>query len=112
MPRGPSSVTVTVTVVDDDRPVAFGTLTFVPLSEEAALKAEATAMLREMVMPGEPSNPLVHPTAEPSSRTWMLQSTTGVRLPWVEDRARRLAAVIGRLRAMGPGRPGEPGRTG
>jgi hypothetical protein len=112
MPAGVSPVTVTVTVMDDDRPVAFGTLTFVPLSEEAALKAEVTAMLREMVMPGEPSNPLVHPTAEPSSRTWMLQSTTGVRLPWVEDRARRLAAVIGRLRAMGHGRPGEPGRTG
>ena len=106
MPRQPGPVTVTATVTEGGRPVAFGTLTFVPLSEEAALKAEVTALLREMVMPGEPSNPLVHPTAEPASRTWMLYSTGSVRLPWLEERAARLAEVVRRLRALGPDRPG------
>ena len=101
MPAEPVPVTVTVTVTDAGRPVAFGAVTFVPLSREEALKAEAVALLREMVMPGEPSNPLVHPTAEPASRTWMLQSTTGVRLPWIGERASRLAETVRRLRAMG-----------
>jgi hypothetical protein len=102
MPSRPVPVTVTVTVSERGAPVAFGTLTFVPLSREAALKAEATALLREMVMPGEPSNPLVHPTAEPASRTWMLYSTGSVRLPWLEERAARLAEVVRQLRAMEP----------
>ncbi len=99
MPPEPMPVTVTVTVMDAGRPVAFGTLTFVPLSVEEDLKTDALALLREMVMPGEPSNPLVHPTAEPTSRTWMLYSTGSVRLPWLEDRAARLAEVVRRLRA-------------
>jgi hypothetical protein len=114
MPDRPGPVTVTVTVSSDERPVAFGTLTFVPLTEEAALKAEVTALLREMVMPGEPSNPLVHPTAEPASRTWILQSTRGVRLPWIEERATRLAEAVRRLRALGrdpTGGAGPPGQT-
>jgi hypothetical protein len=101
MPPEPNPVTVTVAVTDADQPVAFGTLTFVPLSSEEALKTEALAVLREMVMPGEPSNPLVHPTAEPASRTWMLYSTGSVRLPWLEDRAARLVAVVRALRARG-----------
>jgi hypothetical protein len=105
MPPEPTPVTVTVTVMDANRPVAFGTLTFVPLSEEEILKTDALALLREMVMPGEPSNPLVHPTAEPASRTWMLYSTGSVRLPWLEDRAARLAEVVRRLRARGRERP-------
>jgi hypothetical protein len=101
MPIQGGPVTVAVTVTEANQPIAFGTLTFVPLSEEEALKAEVTALLREMVMPGEPSNPLVHPTAEPASRTWMLYSPTGVRLPWLEERATRLAEAIRRLRARG-----------
>jgi hypothetical protein len=105
MPPEPVPVTVTVTVTDGDRPVAFGTLTFVPLSVEEDLKTDALGLLREMVMPGEPSNPLVHPTAEPASRTWMLYSTGSVRLPWLEDRAARLAEVVRRLRARGRERP-------
>ena len=106
MPSRPCPVTVTVTVSEGGQPVAFGTLTFVPLSPETALKAEVTAILREMVMPGEPSTPLVHPTAEPVSRTWMLYSTGSVRLPWLEDRAARLAEVVRRLRALGHERSG------
>lgn len=105
MPPEPTPVTVAVTVTDAGRPVAFGTLTFVPLSVEEDLKTDALALLREMVMPGEPSNPLVHPTAEPASRTWMLYSTGSVRLPWLEDRAARLAEVVRRLRARGHERP-------
>ena len=86
---------------DGSRDVAFGTVTLLPLAEDEGLKAEVTTLLREMVMPGEPSNPLVHPTAEPASRTWMLYSPRGVRLPWLEERAVRLAAVVRRLRALG-----------
>jgi hypothetical protein len=106
MPPEPTPVTVTVTVAEAGTPVGFGTLTFVPLSVEEDLKTDAVALLREMVMPGEPSNPLVHPTAEPVSRTWMLYSTGSVRLPWLEDRAARLAEVVRRLRALGRDRPG------
>ena len=40
-------------------------------------------------------------TAEPASRTWMLYSTRSVRLPWLEERAARLADVVRRLRARG-----------
>jgi hypothetical protein len=105
MPPEPTPATVTVTVADAGTPVGFGTLTFVPLSVEEDLKTDAVALLREMVMPGEPSNPLVHPTAEPVSRTWMLYSTGSVRLPWLEDRAARLAEVVRRLRALGRERP-------
>jgi hypothetical protein len=106
MPPEPTPVTVTVTVMDAARPIAFGTLTVVPLSEEEALKTDALALLREMVMPGEPSNPLVHPTAEPVSRTWMLYSTGSVRLPWIEERAARLREVVRGLRARGRSRSG------
>jgi hypothetical protein len=106
MPPEPNPVTVTITVMEANRPVAFGTLTVVPLSEEEALKADALALLREMVMPGEPSNPLVHPTAEPGSRTWMLYSTGSVRLPWLEERAARLREVVRALRARGRSRSG------
>ena len=97
----PGPLTVTVTVRDGTRDVAFGTLTLLPLSEAEGLKVEVMTLLREMVMPGEPSNPLVHPTADPASRTWMLYSPRGVRLPWLEERAVRLAAVVRRLRALG-----------
>jgi hypothetical protein len=106
MPSEPAPVTVTVTVADGGRPVAFGALTFVPLSKEEALKTDALALLREMVMPGEPSNPLVHPTAEPARRTWMLYSTGSVRLPWLEERAARLVEVVRRLRGQDRERPG------
>jgi hypothetical protein len=50
-----------------------------------------------MVMPGEPSNPLVQPTADPSARIWMLYR---VRLPWLEERATRLAEVARRLQEL------------
>ena len=106
MPPEPRPVTLTVTVMEANRPVAFGTLTVVPLSAEDALKTEALALLREMVMPGEPSNPLVHPTAEPVSRTWMLYSTGSVRLPWLEERAARLRDAVRALRARGRSRSG------
>jgi hypothetical protein len=36
----------------------------------------------------------------------MLYSTGSVRLPWLEERATRLAEVVRRLRALGPGRAG------
>jgi hypothetical protein len=110
MPSRPCPVTVTVTVSEGEQPVAFGTLTFVPLSQDTLLKTEVTAILREMVMPGEPSNPLVHPTAEPVSRSWMLYSAGSVRLPWLEERAARLVAVVRRLRALGPERSGASDR--
>jgi hypothetical protein len=108
-PAVPAPLTVAVTVSESGRAVAFGTLTVLPLSEEEALKTEALTLIREMVMPGEPSNPLVHPTSDPATRTWLLHSPRGVRLPWLSERATRLHEVVRRLRAMGH-RPLDPPR--
>ncbi len=106
MPSPPSPVTVSVEVTEGSRAVAFGTLTLVPLSREEALKTEILTLLREMVMPGEPSNPLVHPTVDPLERIWLLYSVGSVRLPWLQERASRLVEVVAKLRALGRDRPG------
>lgn len=97
MPSPPGLVTLSATLRDGARAVGFGTTTLVPLTQEEHLKTELLTLLREMVMPGEPSNPLVQPTADPSTRTWMLYS---IRLPWLEERAARLAAVAHRLQEL------------
>lgn len=109
MPSPPAPVTVSVSVTRGTHPVAFGTLTFVPLSREEFLKTEIMTLLREMVMPGEPSNPLVHPTSDPFERIWLLYSAGSIRLPWLQERALRLADVVARLRSLGRDRTGGGG---
>jgi hypothetical protein len=102
MPSPPGLVTVSVTVTDAGAPVAFGTRTVLPLTREERLKTELLTHLREMVMPGEPSNPLVQPTADPASRIGFLY---GIRLPWLAERGPRVAELARRieeLRRRGP----------
>lgn len=94
MPAEVRFVTVSVELRRDGEPVAFGTRTILPLSEEEALKLEMLTAMREMVMPGEPSNPLVNPTTDPAERMRLVYS---IRIPWVRDRAARVEAAAVRL---------------
>ena len=68
-------------------PLGFGTHTFLPLTRREALQVEITTLLREMVMPSEPSSPLVVPTADPLDQ---IGDVIAVRLPWLRERAQRL----------------------
>jgi hypothetical protein len=97
MPSPPGLVTVAVTVTDAGTPVAFGTRTVLPLTREERLKTELLTELREMVMPGEPSNPLVQPTADPQTRIGLLY---GIRLPWLAERGSRIAALARRIEEL------------
>jgi hypothetical protein len=49
------------------------------------------------VMPSEPSSPLVVPSDDPLDR---IGDVIAVRLPWLNERARRLAAVTAELMAL------------
>jgi hypothetical protein len=97
IPSPSGLVTVSVTVTDGGVPVAFGTRTVLPLTREERLKTELLTHLREMVMPGEPSNPLVQPTADPTSRIGFLY---GIRLPWLAERGPRIAELARRIAAL------------
>jgi hypothetical protein len=91
-------VTAWVTVRDSNgAALGFGTHTFLPLSAREALALEVTTLLREMVMPSEPSSPLVVPSDDPLDR---IGDVIAVRLPWLNERARRLAAVTAELMAL------------
>ncbi len=90
----PRLLTASVTVSRDGEPVAFGTTTTLPLSAEDGLKLAALVLLREMTLPGQPSNPLVELTADPGSRIGLLYS---LRLPWLGARAGRLDDVMRQL---------------
>ena len=91
-------VTAWVTVHDaTGAALGFGTHTFLPLSAREALALEVTTLLREMVMPSEPSSPLVVPSDDPLDR---IGDVIAVRLPWLNERARRLAAVTAELMAL------------
>jgi hypothetical protein len=91
-------ITATVTVRDAAKVArAFGTLTFLPLTRREALQVEVTKLLREMVMPSEPSSPLVVPTSDPLH---LIGDVIAVRLPWLRDRARRLERATGELMAL------------
>jgi len=87
-------VTISVTAMREGKPVGFGTRSFIPLTEEEALKLDMLINMREMVMSGEPSNPLVNPALDPADRMWLIFS---IRIPWIRDRAERLQAAAARL---------------
>ena len=94
--RGP--VTASVIVRDaDGAPIGFGTCTFLPLTPREALQVEITTLLREMVMPSEPSSPMVVPTDDPLDR---IGDVIAVRLPWLRERAQRLERVTAELMAL------------
>ena len=94
IPDAVDFVTVTVEVRRDGRAVGFGTKTLLPLSRDEALRLDILINMREMVMAGEPSNPLVAPAYDPLDRNWLLFS---IRVPWVRERARRMQDAAARL---------------
>ena len=97
MPEQPAFVTASVRVERDGRPVGFGTRSLLPLSQEEALRLEVLINMREMVMAGEPSNPLVAPSYDPLDRSWLLFS---IRVPWIRDRAARMHQAAEALIAL------------
>jgi hypothetical protein len=100
LPDRPRLVTVSVEVRRDGTPAAFGTRTLLPLTRTESLQLEATLLVRELAMPGEPSGPWVLPTADPAER---IGDVFPVRLPWVRERAARLEAVASQLiQRLGP----------
>lgn len=80
-------VTVSVTVTENAVPVRFGSTTFYTVSPETHMLEDIAGMLRDMVMPGDPSQPLVIPTGSPSA---VAPSMTQVNLDLFGDRARSL----------------------
>ncbi len=90
-------VTVSVTLWREGTRLAFGTRTFLPLSAEEAAKLDVLINMREMVLAGEPSNPLVAPAYDPLDRSWLIFS---IRVPWIRERAARVERAAARLLAM------------
>jgi hypothetical protein len=91
-------VTAWVTVRDENgSPLGFGTHTFLPLTRRESLQVEVCTLLREMVMPSEPSSPLVVPSDDPLDR---IGDVIAVRLPWLRERALRLERATAELMAL------------
>jgi hypothetical protein len=99
-PPRPGLVTVSVTVGRSGKPVAFGTRTLLPLTRTESLQLEATILVRELALPGDPSGAWVLPTADPVER---IGDVIPVRLPWVRERAARLVETADLLiERLGP----------
>ena len=99
-PATPSLVSVSVIVERDGKPVAFGTRTLLPLTKTESLQLEATILVREVAMPGDPSGPWVMPTTDPVMH---IRDVIPVRLPWMRDRAAQLQETAERLiERLGP----------
>ena len=97
MPDRVDFVTISVTVRRDTEAIAFGTCTLLPLTTEEALKLDVLINMREMVMAGEPANPLVNPSYDPVDRNWLIFS---IRIPWIRERAVRMEKAASRLLAL------------
>lgn len=94
MPSPRQPVTVSATVSQDDIAIAFGTTTFLPLTEAEALRLDAGLLIRELAAPGEPASSLTMPTRTTLSRSGGL---SGAALPRLRETAARLAAATERL---------------
>ena len=90
MPEAPGFVTVSVELSEGGTRLGFGTRTVLVLSQDDMAKVAILINLREMVMAGEPSNPLVNPTLDPADLSWLLYS---IRVPWIGERADRIASL-------------------
>ena len=101
-------VTISVSAMKNNARVGFGTRSFLPLTEEEALKLDMLINMREMVMSGEPSNPLVSPTLDPLDRNWLIYT---IRIPWIRERAARVQAASDRLMQL-KARATDPSRGG
>lgn len=94
MPGEPSFVTIAAEVLKDGEVVGFGTRTLMPLSRRDSLRLDVLINMREMVLAGEPSNPLVNASYDPADRSWLLYS---IRIPWIRERARRMQVAAEKL---------------
>jgi hypothetical protein len=94
MPDKPSYVTVSAEVRRKGSIIGFGTRTLLPLSRKDALRLEVLINMREMVLAGEPSNPLVSASHDSLDRSWLLYT---IRVPWIRDRAERMHAAATKL---------------
>lgn len=83
-------VTVSVTASAGGAPAAFGTTTFLPLTEAEALRLDTALLIRELAAPGEPASSVAMPTRSPLSRSGGL---AGAGLPRLRDTAARLARL-------------------
>jgi hypothetical protein len=99
----PDFVSISAWVLRDGRRVGFGCRSFLPLSGEEAMKLEMLIHMREMVMAGEPANPLVNPSYDPLDRAGLIFT---IRVPWIRERAERLEAAAARLMRGKPGKLG------
>jgi hypothetical protein len=96
-------LTVSVTVMDDDdRPLAFGTNTVLPLTHDEAARFEIAALIQELALPADPAtaqfDPLENHAVRPPSVI-----TTG--LPWIRRRALRLVELADALIAQRSAHP-------
>jgi hypothetical protein len=97
-------VTISVTLWRGAEAIGFGTCTLLPLTTEEALKLDVLINMREMVMAGEPANPLVNPLYDPADRNWLIFS---IRVPWIRERAARMEKAASRLLALARRPPGD-----
>jgi hypothetical protein len=97
MPQQVGFVTISATLWRDAEAIGFGTCTLVPLTTEEAMRLDVLINMREMVMAGEPANPLVNPTYDPVDRNWLIFS---IRVPWIRERASRMEKAASRLLAL------------
>ena len=96
-------VTISVTLWRGTEAIGFGTCTLLPLTMEEALKLDVLINMREMMMAGEPANPLVNPSYDPVDRNWLIFS---IRVPWIRERAARMEKAASRLLALKRRPPG------
>ena len=97
MPQQVGFVTISVTLWRDAEAIGFGSCTLLPLTTEEAMRLDVLINMREMVMAGEPANPLVNPTYDPVDRNWLIFS---IRVPWIRERASRMEKAASRLLAL------------
>ena len=103
LPDTAALVTVTGFAIKAGQRIGFGCRSFMPMTADEALKLDMLINLREMVLAGEPANPLVNPSFDPLDRGWLIFS---IRVPWIRERAERLQAAAARLMRAGRGRDG------
>lgn len=97
MPQETGFVAISVTLWRGAEVIGFGACTMLPLTTEEAIKLDVLINMREMVMAGEPANPLVNPAYDPVDRNWLIFS---IRVPWIRERAIRMEKAASRLLAL------------
>lgn len=90
VPDDPRPFTVSVSVKSGGQAIAFGTLSVVPLTRDEAQRLQLCVLLREMVLPGEPSEPLVELTGDPLDAA---RGLNAVNVAWIRERAQRIVEV-------------------